>query len=256
MNFRFLFSATLLASVSFSSHANLSISDGGLGVYDSVLNVTWTSDANLLGTMENNPTAYGFSSASDLISAIISDAGGTISDMPNGLDKPSKNPGSYTLSSGDFGSEGSVNWWGAEAFVNFLNTINYGNSSNWTLPSTVDSGSSYNTPPAATSSQLAELIYGELGGVYGSSIPGNANFTNEQSTGYWSGTEYSANPTLAWGVTTSSDWQYGHYKANQNYAWAVSYGNITAPVPLPGGIWLFGSAFAGFIGFNRRKSKP
>ena len=26
------------------------------------------------------------------------------------------------------------------------------------------------------------------------------------------------------------------------------------PLPVPGAIWLFGSALAGFIGFNRRKS--
>lgn len=37
---------------------------------------------------------------------------------------------------------------------------------------------------------------------------------------------------------------------SRNYVFTVS----TAPVPVPGAVWLFGSAMAGLIGFGRRKS--
>lgn len=40
--------------------------------------------------------------------------------------------------------------------------------------------------------------------------------------------------------------------AGQNFQWEVS-GSPVAAVPLPGAVWLFGSAIAGLIGFNKRK---
>jgi hypothetical protein len=43
--------------------------------------------------------------------------------------------------------------------------------------------------------------------------------------------------------------------SNLNGAYATVYSEQgTAPVPVPGAVWLFGSALAGFVGFGRRKT--
>ena len=81
------------------------IADGPGLVYDSVANVTWSSDANLLATMEaSNPSLV-----ANIIAAVP-----TVHDTPNANDTPS-NSGTYNLSAGDFQSSGRVDWWGAMA---------------------------------------------------------------------------------------------------------------------------------------------
>ena len=203
----------LLSGSAMTAQASLSSTDGGLGVYDSVDNITWTSDANLLGTLE--------AANSGLIATIVSDEASVINSAY-----------SYTLSAGDFGSGGVVDWWAAHAYVDYLNTIDYGNSDQWVLPSTVDSDSSSLFPPAASSSQLAELFYTELSGTAGSSMP-TGPFSNVKSTWYWSGTEYASDPNLAWVFDTNYGNQYGDNKPLQFYAWAVSPGQVTAAAAVP-----------------------
>jgi len=151
------------ALVAMNARAALVSTDGGLGVYDNTNNVTWTSNANLIATQ-----AAGYSGgASAFVSAIIFDSGGVIHDTPNVYD-PS---GIYTLSAGDFNtSVGWMDWWGAQAWVHYLDVTNYGGSNQWALPTTVDSSASGNFPPAQSSSQMAQLFYGDLGQVAGSSI--------------------------------------------------------------------------------------
>ena len=222
----------LLSGSAMTAQASLSSTDGGLGVYDSVDNITWTSDANLLGTLE--------AANSGLIATIVSDEASTINSAY-----------SHTLSAGDFGSGGMVDWWAAHAYVDYLNTIDYGNSNQWALPTTVDSGSSNGTSPAASSSQLAELFYTELAGTAGSSIPTNSLFTNEQSYAYWSGTEVASAPANAWFLYTAYGAQYYGSQDLQMYAWAVSPGQVSA-VPVPGAVWLFGSGILGLLGLKRR----
>jgi hypothetical protein len=214
----------LLSGSAMTAQASLSSTDGGLGVYDSVDNITWTSDANLLGTLEAGNAG--------LIATIVSDEASVISSNY-----------AYTLSSSDFGTgvnAGQVSWWAAHAYVDYLNKIDYGNSNQWALPSTVDSGSSFSSSPAASSSQLAELFYTELSGTVGSSIPTNSLFTNEQTYLYWSGTEFALNLSSAWYFNTINGSQRYNYKGNQFYAWAVSPGQVTAAaaVPEPGVISL------------------
>ena len=203
----------LLSGSAITAQASLSSTDGGLGVYDSVDNITWTSDANLLGTLE--------AANSGLIATIVSDEASVINSAY-----------SYTLSAGDFGSGGVVDWWAAHAYVDYLNKIDYGNSDQWALPSTVDSGSSDSSSPAASSSQLAELFYTELSGTAGSSMP-TGPFSNVKSTWYWSGTEYASDPNLAWVFDTNYGNQYGDNKPLQFYAWEVSPGQVTAAAAVP-----------------------
>ena len=242
----------LILTLGYSSAASatLTLTDNGLGVYDSGINATWTQDANLLGTLEANAISQ-YGNDSSLISDIMSANGGVIIDTKSAYDN-----GTYHLLSSDFGTGGSVDWWGAQAFITYLNSINYGNSNQWALPSQPDQSSGYNVK----NSQLGELFYNELGGTAGGALPVNSLFTNEQPYVYWTGKEYAPYPYQAWNFyigssnPVGSGYQYYSIKYSQYYAWAVSPGNVSA-VPVPGAVWLFTSALAGLIGYNRRKSK-
>lgn len=208
-------------------------------VYSSVSNVTWTQDANLLGTMEaSNP---------NLINTIISTIG-SISDTANYFDTPSDS-GYHTLSTNDFGNHGLVTWFGAQAFVSYLNTINYGGSHQWALPSVgANQQSGYNQ----ASGQFSQLFYNELYGSAFSTIPDTDNFTNEQIYSYWLGTESASDSYYAWSFDTYYGYQdAGWDKLWQFSVWAVCPGLVSA-VPVPGTVWLFGTGLVGLLGLKRR----
>ncbi len=46
----------------------------------------------------------------------------------------------------------------------------------------------------------------------------------------------------------------GHYRYVLDISGTAAYSTIVSAVPVPGAVWLFGSAIAGFIGFGRRKA--
>jgi len=250
----------LLSLTAVNAQASLTLTDNGLGVYDSALDATWTRDANLLGTLENT---YGYST---IVDAIIA-AKPVIHNTPNGNDNGGK--GVYNLSANDFGVNGQVNWWAAQAYVSYLNSLNngsgYGGSNQWALPTTPDSDNSFGYNQ--TDSQLGELYYNELnalaypgtnGSNFGILHDGSYNtssnagpFSNTKTYVYWSGTEYAADPYFAWAFTTSNGGQGSTSKGNPAYAWAASPGLVSA-VPLPGAAWLFGAGMLGLLGLRRR----
>jgi hypothetical protein len=199
-------------------------------VYSSVSNLTWTGDANLFQTQANS---YADGASAYVTAVIGSVTDSKIYDAPNFYDTPSDS-GYHTLSASDFDTmTGIVSWFGAQAFTTYLNSINYASSNQWTLP-TSNAVSGYDN-----GSQLGELFYKELGGTAGSSIP-SGQFSNVQSYVYWSGTEYAANPSVAWLFLTDGGSQGLNYKDGQFFAWAVSPGQVSA-VPVPAAVWLFGS---------------
>lgn len=215
------------------------ISAGQSLVYSDISKVTWTGDANLLGTMIGN---QGYST---VVNAIIA-ASPVIHDRPNFYDG---NDGSYSISAADFSSRslGRTNWFGAQAFVGYLNNINYGGSTQWRLP-TSNAIYGYN---GTAGNELGQLFYNELSGTAGGNIPNTANFTNEQTYAYWLGTEYASSPAVAWVFYTGFGHQNYDGKGNQLYAWAVSPGQVSA-VPVPGAVWLFGTGLVGLLGLKRR----
>lgn len=247
--------------------------------------LSFTKDGNLFQTLANSYA--GGSSA--FVTAVINASGGKITDTPNAFDTPS-NSGYHTLSSSDFNpSTGRVNWFGAKAYVNYLNRVSYGGSDQWALPTLTDTGSpgcnfankgtdcGYNVN--TSTDPLAQLYYGELAkkgyhftngqkrgggwGIFtnkGVQVAGGAvgPFTNVQSDAYWVGTEYAPAPSVAWVFATSYGSQDYASKSGQYYAWAVSPGLVTASpaaVPVPGAVWLFGTGLLGLLRLlNRRKA--
>lgn len=228
---------------SFTAFSALLTTDNGLSVY--VNGNTWTTDANLLSTFESiSPT---------IVQTIINDNNGVIHNQITST---------YTLTSADFGAYGTVTWYGAKAFVNYLNLIGYAGSNQWDLPYTDTScQGTFN----CIGSQLGELYYGELQGKPNSGFKTNALFTNMYLANYWSSTEYGSNPNYAWFFSTYVGEQLPTSKnsqadltapipLNQNFlVWAVSPGEIT-PVPIPGAILLFCSGLS-FLVIRVNRSK-
>lgn len=205
---------------------------GGVGlVYSSVSDVTWTQDANLFKTL--------YQADNDLVNQIAS-VTSTYIDTARGL---------RTIGWSDFNiGNGRMTWWGAQAFVNYLNSITYGGSDQWRLPS---AGNNPQTGFNQTDSELGQLFYSELGGLESSPIPDTITFINEQALRYWSDTEYAPAPGNAWHFDTLSGLQLNFIKSSQYFAWAVSPGQVPE-VPVPGAVWLMSSGLLGLLGLKRR----
>jgi hypothetical protein len=164
--------------------------------------------------------------------------------------------------------QNQVNWAGALT-VDFGGTI----YDDWRLPSTVDGSWSWGSNGTTTAgynittSEMGHLFYTELGnkgyyatdGTYpqpGWGLTNTGDFQNLQFDGYWSGTEYAANPSIGYAWFFNFD-DYGDQDARYKYdddvsALAVRPGNVSAPIPEPATMLLLGSGVAS-LGLYRRK---
>lgn len=214
--------ALLLGASSLSAHAELLTK--GVGVLDTNLNIIFTQDANLLGTLEGSTTG----SYNVLVAAIIAaNKNSQVADSPNYFDGLSH---VYTVTAADFQPGGMVDYWGAIAFVKYLNFIRYGGSNQWALPAiTADDTIGFNQ----TGNAFGELFYTELGGVAGAPMPTtNAPFINirEQQNFvalYWFGSDYNPNANYAWVFNTT----YGNRAYIQKAAVTYSYVWPVRPAP-------------------------
>ncbi len=214
----------LMLGVAPASHAGLAAVGSNL-VNDNVLNVTWTADANLLGTLEAGDAG--------LTAAIISDVGSITDSL-----------GIHTLSSADFGSNGQTDWWGSLAFISYLNDTSYLGYHTWQLSDGNSLSYQFNT---------------NLGETPGTALSNTSSnyplFSNLQANAFW-WTPAEALGTPANGVDFNTFYGYtgGADKTSQFYAWPVLPGNVTLPVPEPGSLWLFVSGVLGLCGFKRRQA--
>ena len=224
--------ALALLSGPVAANAQLVPVNGGALVNDPTDKLTWLQDANFFATQaaeSGNPTEF--------VQTIIRISGGVIHDTPNVLDTPA-NSGRHALTMNDFYHDGSIDghltWFGAQAWVNYLNVTDYQGYSNWQLPTTVDNNSSIGYPnggsrnPPVTSSELAELFYGQLGQVAGQPIQKTHNsryalFRNVGSS-YWSGTQVAAASSSAWIFVDAAGTQLKAVKETYNQAMAVRSG--------------------------------
>lgn len=217
-----------------SAQAQLIDRGGGL-VYDSVQNLTWLADAN------------------------------------------------YAKTSG-YDAQGNMSWQNAVAWVSglsYFDSVRGTTYSDWRMPtfndlaapgcdygySSTDCG--YNV--ALTSSELAHLYYGDFANKaildsralpqpgYGivddpATADDESLFSHIQSFGYWLGTSHSSDASKAWYLSTATGIQNYTSKGTNYYVWAVRDGDVAA-VPLPGAVWLFGSALMGFLYVKRQALK-
>lgn len=252
------------------ANATLVSALSGQAVNDTDLNVTWAANANLAAT-----NTFGLATGVNLGTDI------------------------YGYQSIIY-SNGSMTWGGAQKWIGAMNTANYLGYHNWRLPTTGPvnrsamnyygsyNGSSdygYNVSAPGTAyagsrgSEMAHLFYNSLNDksscypkrstavfcysrqIYGWGLANTGPFTNFQSGGYWSGTEYALFPSSAWIFFTSDGLQSTGNKYNNLFALAVRTGQSAAvlapepaPVPVPAAAWLLGSGLLGLIGVARRKA--
>lgn len=215
----------MLLLITYSTHAHATLSayssNGADLVYSSASNVTWTKDANLLGTMMQT---QGFDT---VINAIIAVTPGFVT-APDYYDYGNDQvpaPGFYSLSSKDFNlkNPGQTSWYGAMAFANYLNSIEYGGSNQWVIPGTSGGdcnfyatgsicGYNVNTNGTQSGDELAELYYGETGskGAYDS----NANF--QPDYGFNDANDVFTNETASYGVSNKGYWTSAEQQIGQN----------------------------------------
>jgi hypothetical protein len=174
----------------------------------------------------------------------------------------------YAQTSG-YDADGRMTWSEAMTWANnlsYYDSVRNVTYIDWRLPTTLQPDAACETQSDGDSygyncagSEMGHLFYIELGGTAGSSILNSSDpdltlFTNVQSDFYWSGSEYAPIPGAAWLFNFYSGFQPRLLSKNNDfpYAWAVRPGDVAA-VPVPAGVWLFGSGLIGLAAVARRR---
>jgi hypothetical protein len=160
---------------------------------------------------------------------------------------------------------GALNWSNQVAWAAGLNL---GGVTGWRLPSMDVNGDgvvvdcSTTSQAACMDNEFGHLYYYGAGTVFGSGITASSPgpFSNVQSSSaYWSGTEIPLSyPSSSWRFHFGTGYQGAGPKNLNHFAWAVHSGNVgavpvSAAVPVPAVVWLFGSGLIGLLGVAKRK---
>ena len=165
--------------------------------------------------------------------------------------------------------DGRMSWASATAWA--ANLV-FGGYSDWRLPTlkpadaSCTGGSNVGVGYNCTGGELSGLFVTDLGynnngsGLITSDdtaeqIANLALFSNVQSLGYWSGTEYAPSQFAAWNFGTSDGFQNRGNKINVLYAVAVRTGDVTASVPEPQTLALVLLALGATVMARRRRSR-
>jgi hypothetical protein len=150
----------------------------------------------------------------------------------------------------------------------------------WRLPTTVDGIYAYGTDGTTTggynvtTSEMGHLFYTELGNAGAFDTSGNLSacgvgttcltntgdfqnlYVSAVFSSYWSGTEYSANTSQAWGIGLPGLPQSNVAKIFSNgMALAVMDGMAVVPEPISSTLFIVGGATLGFRRFRKKFNK-
>ena len=163
--------------------------------------------------------------------------------------------------------QNQVNW-AQNLTVNFNGLTITG----WSLPTTTDGSTTWTYYDGTTSagvnktnSQMGYLYYTELGNKGVQDINGNLQtgwgltntgpFKNLLSYPYWSVTEHSADPALAWAFATNSGSQYATSTSDYSYGLAVLPGDISAvQAPQSPGLFRFQQQARGRHSYSKSRN--
>jgi len=239
-------------TVSGAAHAALESRLNGAAVYDTDLNITWLTNANLIASNTFGLT-YGTNFGDDIY--------GTPSVI-------------Y--------SNGTATWGGAQTWIGAMNNATYLGYSGWRLPTvspingsafnyslsntgTTDVGYNVSAPSTdyagSKGSEMAYLFFNELGNQASYDASGNAQsgygvtntgpFQNLQNSVYWSRSEYAPHPSNVWVFRMNDGAQYANLKGDHFYALAVHPGDVAA-VP-EADTWAMLLAGLGLVGMAARR---
>ncbi len=201
----------------------------GVGVdayYDPILNLTWLADADFAQT--SGHAAHGLMnwSAANAWAGGLTLFGGTDWRLPTvtPVDGTANfNTAFSTNGSTDWGTARTDQGWGGHSEMGFMYYVHLGNRGFWLPDGTfVQSGwGLQNTGP----------------------------FRNLIPEWYWS--DRPIGSSGAWGFSFNDGFQNGAGQGSSDRAWAVHPGDLL--IPLPGALWLMGSALVGVVAGARRR---
>lgn len=221
--------------------------------YDTVLDITWLADANAGAGSAYDDKSYEFSEETTTDGRMTwSNANDWATTLnPYGSDITGWRLPTVSPIDGTTADDLNLSYIGSED-----------NGYNVSAPGTLYAGS--------TASEMAHMFYTTLGDKgycnpatstvsscsgpqAGWGLSNTGPFSNFQSDGYWSATNYTPDIFAVWGFNFNDGGQLGYNKPSNFYAWAVHTGDVGASVvPVPAAAWLFGSGLLGLVGMGSK----
>jgi hypothetical protein len=254
----------LAAALALPTSANavpLVASASGNLVYDQDANLTWVKDMELFKTQAVSYTG-GSGGTSAFIDRIVADWGSKTT--------PGNTPHTLTATDDFRKFSWTMSWYGALAWVNYLNETSYEGYNDWRLP-TSDTCFGYGGgSPGCNSSEMGNLFINLLGDQVTTPVLTQTGDTDEQKANLalfsnvgnfpalWSSLEDQTYSTKAWYFDPSTGSQNSNFKDSNFRALALRDGAVpvTSPIPEPEtyALMLAGLALVGAAA-RRRQAK-